>query len=206
MCIQCIGLDLVVEAVDGFQQRLGPHGSSLPQRETLQHQQLSAREPEYFACDPGLTVDEVDFQSPDDEHRQRDDVERPAGNRTNAREQLLGHKWLGQVIVGADIKADRNTGSVTGAEVPQLYLTLTSAASEAAKRLVGFDKITLSPGERKTVQVVVDSGASNHPFSIYSEAKKDWTVVNGNYTVSVGGSSRDLPLTESVDIKIRDRR
>lgn len=100
----------------------------------------------------------------------------------------------------------RNTGSVQGAEVPQVYLTLPSAASVPGKRLVGFDKITLAPGERKTVQVVVDSGASNHPFSVYDKAKKDWAIVNGNFTVSVGSSSRDLPLTASVDVKVSDRR
>ena len=100
----------------------------------------------------------------------------------------------------------RNSGSVRGAEVSQVYLTLPSAASVPGKRLVGFDKITLSPGERKTVQVVVDSAASNHPFSVYDKAKKNWTIVNGGYTVSVGGSSRDLPLTASMDVKVSDRR
>jgi beta-glucosidase len=44
------------------------------------------------------------------------------------------------------------------------------------------------------------SAASNHPFSIWNVASNAWKIVDGKYVVSVGSSSRDLPLQESVKV------
>ena len=44
-----------------------------------------------------------------------------------------------------------------------MYLTLPDAADEPGKRLVGFDRIDLAAGEKRTVEVIVDSTASNQP-------------------------------------------
>ncbi|MGN6127274.1 MAG: glycoside hydrolase family 3 C-terminal domain-containing protein [Humibacter sp.] len=92
----------------------------------------------------------------------------------------------------------KNAGSVAGAEVPQVYLTLPTAAKEPGKRLVGFDRVQLGAGESKRVSVVVDSSDANQPFSIWDADAHTWSVLDGDYTVSVGSSSRDLPLTEGV--------
>ena len=48
-----------------------------------------------------------------------------------------------------------------------MYLALPDAADEPGKRLVGFDRIELAAGESTRVELVVDSAASNHPFSIW---------------------------------------
>ena len=47
-----------------------------------------------------------------------------------------------------------NTGKVAGADVPQLYLT--EAAGEKRVRLLGFERVSLKPGESKRVTIAVD--------------------------------------------------
>ena len=79
-----------------------------------------------------------------------------------------------------------------------MYLTLPDAAAEPGKRLVGFDRIELAAGREATVEVVVDSAASNQPFSIWDAAADAWKIVDGGYGVAVGSSSRDLRLDGQV--------
>ena len=71
-----------------------------------------------------------------------------------------------------------------------MYATLPQAAGEPFKRLVAFKKIWLAPGESLTVSLELNP----HYLSIFNEAKDGWDLVAGEYTVQVGGSSRDLPL------------
>jgi beta-glucosidase len=91
-----------------------------------------------------------------------------------------------------------NSGARAGAEIPQVYLTLPDAADEPGKRLVAFDRIELAPGESTRVEVDVDSTASNQPFSIWDVDADKWVVLDGEYGVAVGSSSRALPLTQTV--------
>ncbi|WP_202106897.1 glycoside hydrolase family 3 C-terminal domain-containing protein [Agromyces seonyuensis] len=93
--------------------------------------------------------------------------------------------------VGFDVT---NSGERAGTEIPQVYLTLPEAADEPGKRLVGFDRISLEAGQTQRVEVVVDGAASNHPFEIWDADADEWTIVDGDYGVSVGASSRNLPL------------
>ena len=95
-----------------------------------------------------------------------------------------------------------NTGERDGAEIPQVYLTLPDAADEPGKRLVGFDRIELAAGESTRVELVVDSAASNHPFSIWDVDGDQWVAPKGRYEVSVGSSSRDLHLTDTLQLNI----
>ncbi len=89
-----------------------------------------------------------------------------------------------------------NTGDVRGAEIPQVYLTLPEAADEPGKRLVGFDRIELEPGASERVELVVDSAASNRPFSVWDVDGDEWRMTEGDYTVAVGASSRAIELEE----------
>jgi beta-glucosidase len=85
----------------------------------------------------------------------------------------------------------KNTGKRAGAEIAEVYATLPQAAGEPFKRLVAFTKIPLEPGESKAVTLDLDP----HYLSIFNEDKNGWELVAGEYTVQVGGSSRDLPLS-----------
>lgn len=87
-----------------------------------------------------------------------------------------------------------NTGSRPGAEVPQIYLGMPSATGEPPKRLVGFEKVWLNPGEKKKVRIVIDPAASNHPLSYWDSGSGGWKVAPVAYPIYVGRSSRDIAL------------
>jgi len=84
----------------------------------------------------------------------------------------------------------RNTGKRAGAETAQVYVGLPAEAKEPPKRLVGWEKVRLSPGEAKTVTVKLDPKF----LSIFNEQKDDWELLAGEYQFFVGGSSRNTPL------------
>ncbi|OAA67089.1 glycoside hydrolase family 3 protein [Niveomyces insectorum RCEF 264] len=89
-----------------------------------------------------------------------------------------------------------NTGSVAGAEVPQLYLTLpTGAPAAPPKQLRGFDKVKLAAGAAGTVTFNL-----RRKDLSYWDVAKGWVVPTGTFTVSVGASSRDLPLKGTFDV------
>ena len=94
-----------------------------------------------------------------------------------------------------------NTGSVSGDEIPQLYLTLPASAGDPGKRLVGWDRVSLEPGESTTVSIDVDSSSANHPFGVWNTESDEWTNVDGAYRFSAGSSSRDLPLASAKSIE-----
>jgi beta-glucosidase len=96
----------------------------------------------------------------------------------------------GGVEVSVRIK---NTGAVAGDEVPQVYLDAPanqpSGVQFAPRTLAAFDRISLKPGESKTVKLHVAPRA----FEYWSIADTKWVSI-GNRKLSVGSSSRDLKL------------
>jgi beta-glucosidase len=90
-----------------------------------------------------------------------------------------------------------NIGARPGSEIAEVYATLPEAAGEPFKRLVGFTKIKLDLKEKRTVSVDIDQKY----LSIFDEAKDGWVLIPGDYTILVGGSSQDLPLKASLNLK-----
>ena len=90
-----------------------------------------------------------------------------------------------------------NAGARAGAEISEVYASLPASADEPPKRLVGWSKVELKPGEKKVVEVEIDPKY----LSIFDEAKDAWTVVPGDYTLMVGGSSDKLPLKATIGLK-----
>jgi len=90
----------------------------------------------------------------------------------------------------------RNTGARAGAQVVQLYVGFPSTTGEPPRQLKAFDKIFLRPGQSGTVSLDLNSSS----FTTFDEANDSWVTTAGAYTVSVGTSSRDLPLQSSVTI------
>jgi beta-glucosidase len=85
-------------------------------------------------------------------------------------------------VVGVDVK---NSGSVAGTEVVQLYIRNTSASVEQPLReLKGFKRIALAPGETKHVTFPL----SFDELNFYSAELKQ-TVEPTTYDIWVGGSS-----------------
>ncbi len=90
-----------------------------------------------------------------------------------------------------------NTGKRAGSEVAEVYASLPAAAAEPPKRLVGFSKVKLSPGESKEVAIDVDGKF----LSIFNVDQNAWQLLPGEYRFMAGGSSQDLPLKQSVSLK-----
>jgi beta-glucosidase len=88
-----------------------------------------------------------------------------------------------------------NTGAVAGAEVAQVYLGLPEATGEPPRRLVGWKKVFLQPGERRSVSIAVDNADSSHPLSYWDVNSESWQAAPGDYTVYVGNSSASASLT-----------
>jgi beta-glucosidase len=85
----------------------------------------------------------------------------------------------------------KNTGSRTGAEVVQLYVSEPQApVDRPVRELKGFERVELAPGESRTVSLPLDRRA----LSYYDVASHAWKANPGRFEVSVGTSSRDLPL------------
>ena len=89
-----------------------------------------------------------------------------------------------------------NTGNRGGCEVAEVFASLPAATGEPPKRLVGWNKVQLKPGESKEVAVDVEQKY----LSIYNVDQHGWQLVPGDYSFMVGGSSQNLPLKESVNL------
>jgi beta-glucosidase len=85
-----------------------------------------------------------------------------------------------------------NTGTRTGTEVPQVYLTDPAAAGQPPAQLAAFSTVHLAPNQSASVTLDVPAGA----FESYLAG--GWTTVPGTYTMSVGDSSANLPLSANV--------
>jgi beta-glucosidase len=99
-----------------------------------------------------------------------------------------------QVMVTFDVT---NTGSRKGAEVAQVYVSDDHAKMERPEReLKGFERVELAPGETKHVSVTLDARA----FAYWNASTSKWTIDPGKFTVHVGDSVEDTPLSGSVEL------
>lgn len=88
-----------------------------------------------------------------------------------------------------------NTGRVAGYEIAQLYVSQkNSKVDRPVKELKGFDKIYLKPGQSKTVSIPLD----DRSLAYFDEQDKSWQLDAGRFTVKVGSSSDDLPLSDTL--------
>jgi len=92
----------------------------------------------------------------------------------------------------------KNTGKVEGAEVAQLYVGAQKPSlPRPAKELKGFSKLTLQPGESKTVRIRV----SPQEFAFWDVTTHAWRAEAGDYKLFVGGASSATPLEAKVTLK-----
>lgn len=91
----------------------------------------------------------------------------------------------------------KNTGSVDGAEIAQVYVAdKESTIFRPEKELRAFTKVFLKAGEEKEVTVELGKRA----FAYYNVNIGDWHVETGDFDILVGASSRDIKLTETVKV------
>ena len=85
----------------------------------------------------------------------------------------------------------KNEGKRKGAEVAQVYGAIPEVAGEPWKRLVGWQKVELRPGESRELRVPLEALT----MSVWDEVTKKFVMSPGAYKVMVGGSSMELPLS-----------
>ena len=85
----------------------------------------------------------------------------------------------------------RNTGSVAGKEVAQVYVSApkNKQMDKPVKELKGFAKTPLlQPGESQTLRISI----ARSELASWNETTHKWQVDSGTYTLQVGGSSADI--------------
>jgi len=82
----------------------------------------------------------------------------------------------------------RNTGLRAGDEIVQLYLS--AAFSRVARRLVGFGRLSLAPGQEKRLHLRIQADA----LSEFDPVANDFLKRPGRYVLRAGRHARDLPL------------
>ncbi|MDE3182804.1 MAG: glycoside hydrolase family 3 C-terminal domain-containing protein [Bacteroidota bacterium] len=97
------------------------------------------------------------------------------------------------VIVNVDVT---NTGKMTGDEVVQLYVQhFNSAVIRPKEELKGFQRVTLQPGEKKTVQIELDP----ENLRYWDEGEHRWVLEKDKVKVMVGCSSDDIKFEQVID-------
>ena len=95
----------------------------------------------------------------------------------------------------------RNTGRVDAKEVVQLYVSQPRATRpKPLRQLKAFRKVAVAAGETETVSFSV----SRRLFEEYNELRHEWVVEPERYLLSLGTSSRDLPLAIEIDVQGED--
>lgn len=87
----------------------------------------------------------------------------------------------------------KNTGAREGATVVQLYMT--KSPSGAKRRLAGYQRVELKPGESREVTINVE------PRVIAEYANAGWAIESGAYTFALGDNAEQTGPEVSVKLK-----
>lgn len=91
----------------------------------------------------------------------------------------------------------KNTGTVDGSEIVQMYVALPeSKVSRPEKELKGFVKLHLKAGEEKEVRIPFD----DKTFRFFNERSGSWEQEEGTYQILAGSSSQDIRLTGEISL------
>lgn len=113
-------------------------------------------------------------------------------NLRTDRDQLTDQET---VTVRVDVT---NTGTVSGKEAVQLYVSDTeSTVRRPVRELREFAKVELQPGQTKTVSFNLDKRA----FAYYEPKVHDYFVESGEFMIEIGESCRDIRLSKSVQVE-----
>lgn len=109
--------------------------------------------------------------------------------------KLAGKDFSGKLTFTVDVK---NTGSVAGREVVQVYVSSPSVKMKKPEEaLAAYAKTKmLNPGESQTLTFTLQP----KDFASFDEATSSWIAEAGNYTLKVGASSANIKQT--ADFKI----
>jgi len=101
----------------------------------------------------------------------------------------------GPITVSFDVT---NTGTRAGATVAQLYVGDPSAkVKRPMKELKGYQKVNIEPGVTQHVTLTLDKRS----LAYWDVASNNWRVDPGQFTVFVGDSSENTPLTRDFNVQ-----
>ena len=104
----------------------------------------------------------------------------------------------GAITVSVDVK---NTSAIKGADVVQLYVATPGAPAEKEypiKRLKGFEKVELNPGETKTVTLSV----AIEDLAFFNEAAGKFEIYNGGYQIQIARTSANADIQASKNFEV----
>lgn len=91
----------------------------------------------------------------------------------------------------------KNTGSLYGAEVVQVYVSdLEASVQRPIHELKGFTKVYLAPGEEQIVNIILHKDS----FSFYDVESHSFVVEPGEFEIQLCSSSRDIKMTDIIGI------
>lgn len=97
----------------------------------------------------------------------------------------------------------KNTGTLQGTEVVQMYVSLPQAkVFRPARELKGFLKTELEPGERKEIQIPFD----DKTFRYWNRRTGHWEVESGVYEILVKIGSNETVLEGKIEIRGTDAK
>ncbi|MGG9960314.1 glycoside hydrolase family 3 C-terminal domain-containing protein [Ferruginibacter sp. SUN106] len=109
--------------------------------------------------------------------------------------KLSATAFTGKIIATVDIK---NTGSVAGKEVVQLYISAPAQKlQKPAEELKAFGKTNLlQPGQQQTLQFEITA----KDMASFDTPSSGWVAEAGNYTVKIGASSENILQTKTFSL------
>jgi beta-glucosidase len=111
----------------------------------------------------------------------------------------FGNLKIGSLTAGgaATVSATvTNTGTRTGADVAQLYVTDPAASGQPPRQLEGFARVNLAPGASQTVQFQL----TQRNLQYWNASSGNWATAAGNYGIEVGDSDANLPLSGTLPV------
>ena len=114
---------------------------------------------------------------------------------TNLKLDKVTMKDTDVVEVSVDVT---NTGNVVGKEVVQLYVSPAKCSVfRPIQELKGFEKVSLQPGECKTVHFQL----SKEAFAYWEVKCHDWYVAAGNYAISIGKNCEEMLVSSGIYVE-----
>ncbi|KAG0701012.1 glycoside hydrolase superfamily [Suillus ampliporus] len=88
----------------------------------------------------------------------------------------------------------KNTGTLYGGEIPQLYIHHPPSAAEPPSILKGFTNVEVSSGQTTSASITL----SRYDLSTWDVVRQGWAKPEGTITFSLGASSRDFRLNGTI--------
>lgn len=106
-----------------------------------------------------------------------------------------GYTDLWDEVISVSVSV-ANNGTVDGNEVSQLYVQYPDAADQPVRWLRGFERTMITAGASSTITFSV----RRRDVSMWDVSAQQWAIVDGDYVFSIGASSRDLRVYQTITI------